>query len=228
MSWKTLWHFPTIWYSHLNTLLFLNQVLTFLVETLFFGNDNSSFNIQNIWMNFLIYSWHQKNCLLPPKVMFSVLYQEKNIFMEIHICVFNPTAENLSGDKSSRFLMELFRQIKWGRWKIMAAVVNSNFPYNFKIFTFYQSNLGHIIFLYFHHRQKDTGKTSKEWKTGFSDKNSTTRFNPKSLNIIGYKLCFPWSLCFNLFNFFPRLLLHSWEMAVGMVRSRRNPEAFWW
>ena len=31
----------------------------------------------------------------------------------------------------------------------MAAVVNSNFPYNLKIFTFYQSNLGHIIFLHF-------------------------------------------------------------------------------
>ena len=47
----------------------------------------------------------------------------------------------------------------------MAAVVNSNFPYNSKIFTFYQSNLGHIIFLHFYHRQKVTGKTSKEWKT---------------------------------------------------------------
>ena len=122
--------------------------------TLFCGNGDPS--IQNIWLNFLIYH-HHRNCLLSPKVLFSVLFQEKNIFMEIHICVFNPTAENLSGDKSSRFLMELFRQIKWGRWKIMAAVVNSNFPYNFKIFTFYQSNLGHRIFLYFHHRQKDTG-----------------------------------------------------------------------
>ena len=35
----------------------------------------------------------------------------------------------------------------------------------------------------------------------FSDQNSTTKFNPKSFNIIGRKLCLPGSLCCFFFNF---------------------------